>query len=147
MTENKKQMPPELKEKLKAGFNLEWRKELRKSIPVKERMKLSRKKMPERNPDERNKDFSEVNMGLDLKKAQEEAHRCMDCANPQCVLGCPVGIDIPSFIKLIEIGDFVKSKPFVSSFLIRVIPNDIKYRIDHTLQSPNLVMVVDSRKQ
>ena len=109
MTENKKQMPQELKEKLRAGFNLEWRKELRKSIPVKERMKLSRKKMPERNPDERNKDFNEVNLGLDLKKAQEEAQRCMDCANPQCVMGCPVGIDIPSFIKLIEIGDFVNS--------------------------------------
>jgi len=109
MTENKKQMPQELKEKLRAGFNLEWRKELRKSIPVKERIKLPRKKMPERDPEVRNTDFNEVNLGLNIKKAQEEARRCMDCANPQCVTGCPVGIDIPSFIKLIEIGDFVKS--------------------------------------
>lgn len=78
-------------------------------MPAKERMKLPRKKMPERNPEERNKDFSEVNLGLDSKTAQEEARRCMDCANPQCVMGCPVGIDIPTFIKLIEIGDWDKS--------------------------------------
>lgn len=109
MPEDKKQMPPELKEKLREGFNQDWRKELRKSIPAKERMKLSRKKMPEREPMERNQDFDEVNLGLDEKMAMEEARRCLDCANPQCVMGCPVGIDIPMFIKLIEIGDFVQS--------------------------------------
>jgi hypothetical protein len=46
----KKEMPPELKEKLRARFNEDWRKELRKSFPVKERMKLPRQKMPERDP-------------------------------------------------------------------------------------------------
>jgi glutamate synthase (NADPH/NADH) small chain len=106
---DKKEMPAELKERLKAEFGKEWRKELRKSIPVKERMKIARQKMPERNPEERNQDFNEVNLGLDAKAAIKEAQRCLDCANPQCVMGCPVGIDIPSFIKWIEIGDFVKS--------------------------------------
>jgi len=106
---DKKEMAPELKEMLKKEFNQEWRKELRKSIPVKERMKITRKKMPERSPEVRNQDFNEVNLGLPAKMAIEEAKRCLDCANPQCVLGCPVGIDIPSFIKLIEIGDFAKS--------------------------------------
>jgi len=105
----KKEMPAELKERLRAEFNKEWRKELRKSISVKERMKIARQKMPERNPEERNQDFNEVNIGLDAKTAMKEAQRCLDCANPQCVMGCPVGIDIPSFIKWIEIGDFVKS--------------------------------------
>ncbi|MGD2245095.1 MAG: NADPH-dependent glutamate synthase [Candidatus Aminicenantes bacterium] len=109
MTENKKQMPQELKDMLRAGFNLEWRKELRKLTPIKERKKLARKKMPERKPEVRNTDFDEVNLGLNAKLAQEEARRCMDCANPQCVMGCPVGIDIPMFIKLIEIGDFEQS--------------------------------------
>ncbi|MGB2764856.1 MAG: NADPH-dependent glutamate synthase [Candidatus Aminicenantaceae bacterium] len=108
MTE-KKEMAPELKEGLKAEFNKEWRKELRKSLPVKERTKLRRQKMPERKPEERNVDFDEVNLGLDARKAKKEAQRCLDCANPQCVLGCPVGIDIPTFIKLIEIGDFAQS--------------------------------------
>ena len=109
MAENKKEMPPELKERLRAGFNQEWRKELRKSIPMKERMKIKRRKMPERDPDERNQDFFEVNRGLDRKAAIAEAKRCWDCANPQCVKGCPVGIDIPAFVKMIEIGDFDQS--------------------------------------
>jgi len=99
-------MPQELKERLKAEFNLEWRKKLRKSIPLKERMKISRQKMPAREPEERNKEFYEVNLGIKTKAAIKEAQRCLDCANPKCVMGCPVGIDIPGFIKLIEIGDF-----------------------------------------
>jgi glutamate synthase (NADPH/NADH) small chain len=105
----KNTLSPEVKERLRKGFSEEWRRELRKSIPVKERMKMRRQKMPEREPEERNKDFYEVNLGLDEKAAVREAQRCLDCANPQCVLGCPVGIDIPAFIKLIEIGDFVQS--------------------------------------
>jgi len=109
MAENKNELQPEVKEKLRAGFNENWRKKLRKSLPVKERMKISRQKMPERKPEERNKDFNEVNLGLKAKWAMIEASRCLDCANPKCVTGCPVGIDIPSFIKLIEIGDFEKS--------------------------------------
>lgn len=108
MTE-KKELSPEVKEELRTEFNKDWRKELRKSIPVKERTKISRQKMPEREPEERNKDFNEVNLGLDGKLAIQEARRCLDCAKPQCVLGCPVGIDIPTFVKLIEIGDFVQS--------------------------------------
>jgi glutamate synthase (NADPH/NADH) small chain len=108
MSENKKKMPDELREMLRANFNLEWRKNLRKALPAKERMKIPRQKMPERDPEERNRDFFEVNLGLQAKKAVKEAQRCLDCANPQCVMGCPVGIDIPMFIKLIEIGDFEK---------------------------------------
>ncbi len=109
MAENKKEMPPQQKERLRAGFNQGWRKDLRKSLSVKERMKINRQKMPERNPDERNQDFFEVNQGLRADAAIKEAQRCWDCANPQCVKGCPVGIDIPTFVKLIEIGDFEKS--------------------------------------
>ncbi len=109
MAENRKEMPQEQKERLRAAFNQDWRKELRKGIPAKERMKIERQKMPERDPDIRNKDFLEVNLGLLAKAAEEEAKRCLDCANPQCVMGCPVGIDIPTFVKMIEIGDFEKS--------------------------------------
>lgn len=105
----KKELAPEVKESLKEQFNRDWRKELRKSLHVKERMKIPRQKMPERESEERNKDFYEVNLGLDEKAAIREAQRCLDCANPQCVLGCPVGIDIPTFIKLVEIADFVQS--------------------------------------
>jgi glutamate synthase (NADPH/NADH) small chain len=106
---DKKELAPELKERLKAGYDKDWRKELRKSLPIKERMKLPRQKMPEREPGVRNRDFQEVNQGLDIEAARREAERCWDCANPGCVTGCPVSIDIPSFIKLIEKGDIVAS--------------------------------------
>lgn len=102
----KLEMAPEVKEGLKAEFDKEWRKELRKARPVKERMKIPRQKMPEREPEERSGDFKEVNLGLAAAAAQLEAQRCLDCANPSCVLGCPVAIDIPTFIKHIEKGDF-----------------------------------------
>ncbi len=106
MAENKKELSPELKERQKTGFSQEWRKDLRKTISVKERMKKLRQKMPERDPYERNKNFNEVNFGLDAEAAKIEAQRCLDCANPLCVAGCPVGIDIPFFIKLIELGKY-----------------------------------------
>ncbi|HUU38506.1 MAG TPA: NADPH-dependent glutamate synthase [Candidatus Desulfaltia sp.] len=101
MTE-KSVIAPELKQRLKAEYDKDWRKELRKSVPVKERMKILRQKMPEREAGERNCDFGEVNKGLEFEAAVREAQRCWDCANPGCVAGCPVSIDIPSFIKLIE---------------------------------------------
>ncbi len=132
MAENKKEMPLELKERLRAGFNQDWRKDLRKSFPMKERMKIKRQKMPERDPDERNQDFFEVNRGLNAKAAIAEAKRCWDCANPQCVKGCPVGIDIPAFVKMIEIGDFdqsvrkIKETNALPAICGRVCPQEIQ---------------------
>jgi glutamate synthase (NADPH/NADH) small chain len=105
----KTELAPELKSRLKAEYDRDWRRELRKSLPIKERMKISRQKMPERHAEERNRDFREVNCGLDAEAAVREAQRCWDCANPGCVSGCPVSIDIPSFIKLIEKGDYAAS--------------------------------------
>jgi glutamate synthase (NADPH/NADH) small chain len=60
----------------------------------------------ERKPNERNKDFNEVNLGYTQELAIEEAKRCIQCPNPTCVQGCPVGIDIPGFIKKIAEKDF-----------------------------------------
>jgi glutamate synthase (NADPH/NADH) small chain len=109
MPEDKKELGPEAKARLKAGFDQDWRRELRKTVPVKDRTKSVRQKMLERGPNERNRDFNEVNLGLTAEMAQAEARRCLDCANPQCVTGCPVGIDIPGFVKLIEAGRFLEA--------------------------------------
>jgi glutamate synthase (NADPH/NADH) small chain len=109
MAEDKKELSPDAKARLKAEYGREWRQELRKATPLKDRMKAERRKMPERPPEVRNKDFREVNLGLDAEAARAEARRCWDCANPQCVSGCPVGIDIPSFVKLIEQGKFLEA--------------------------------------
>lgn len=49
----------------------------------------------------------EVNRGLTKEMAIKEAHRCLDCVKPSCIEGCPVNINIPSFIKNIERGQFI----------------------------------------
>ena len=85
--------------------NAEWRKELRTSTKPKERVAISRVKMPELDPEYRaTKRLEEVNTGLTLEMAIQESRRCLDCANPSCVKGCPVNIQIPDFIKNIERG-------------------------------------------
>jgi len=61
--------------------------------------------VPERSPEERNKDFDEVPLGYSPEQAMEEAERCLDCANSPCVGGCPVEIDIPRFVKQIADGN------------------------------------------
>lgn len=57
------------------------------------------------DPKERAKNFNEVSFGYSKQQAMEEASRCIQCKKPQCVTGCPVNIDIPSFIKLIVNDD------------------------------------------
>lgn len=64
-----------------------------------------RAKMPEQPPADRVRNFDEVALGLGLQEAMIEADRCLQCANPLCVQGCPVEVDIKSFLKLIKEGD------------------------------------------
>lgn len=92
---------------LESTRNSTWRTVLRSSLKAKERAAIERCKMNELDPAIRITTLlDEVNQGLSVEQAQTEAQRCLDCANPGCVSGCPVGIDIPSFIKLIEVGKF-----------------------------------------
>ncbi|HEC89442.1 MAG TPA: dihydropyrimidine dehydrogenase, partial [Thermoplasmatales archaeon] len=65
--------------------------------------------MPEQDPRERIKNFDEVPYGYDADTAIKEAQRCLQCKDKPCVLGCPVGIDIPRFIAAIKEGDFDKA--------------------------------------
>ena len=87
----------------------EWREALRKAKTAKERTSTPRVKMPELAADYRVTCNEEVNQGLTIEMAMAEASRCLDCANPQCVTGCPVGIDIPGFIKNVERGEFAEA--------------------------------------
>ena len=89
--------------------NAPWRDELRKNIKAKDRTSTARVHMNELAPDYRIKNKEEVNQGLTAEQAIKEAQRCIDCANPSCVEGCPVSIDIPGFIKNIEIGNFLEA--------------------------------------
>ncbi|MBN2610838.1 MAG: NADPH-dependent glutamate synthase [Bacteroidales bacterium] len=94
-------------EYLKSRREAEWRVNLRKGIKAKERTNIERLKMPEVDPLERAKGHMEVNNGLTKEMAIVEAQRCLDCVNPTCISGCPVGINIPEFIKHIEAGNFL----------------------------------------
>lgn len=95
---------------IKARRSEPWREELRKSIKAKERGEIDRVHMPELDPEYRSHSLKEeVNLGLTEEQALNEAKRCLDCANPTCMDGCPVEINIPTFIKNIERGDFLEA--------------------------------------
>jgi glutamate synthase (NADPH/NADH) small chain len=88
----------------------EWRVELRKSMKAKERTAIPRVIMNELDAEYRSHSRKEeVNKGLTEEQARLEARRCLDCANPGCMEGCPVGIDIPRFIKRIERGELLEA--------------------------------------
>ncbi len=82
-----------------------WREELRKAKTPKERAAIPRVRMAELDPAYRITCNDEVNQGITSEQAVLEATRCLDCAAPQCVQGCPVGINIPGFIKNIQRGE------------------------------------------
>ena len=87
-----------------------WREELRKSMKPKERTAIERCPMNELDPVYRaTTRTEEVNTGYTAEQAITEAHRCLDCVNPTCMEGCPVAIEIPSFIKNIERGAFLEA--------------------------------------
>ena len=93
-----------------------WREELRKSMKAKERTQIERCVMPELDPIYRaTTRTEEVNKGLTTEQALTEAKRCLDCANPTCMQGCPVNINIPSFIKNIERGHFLDAARVLKS--------------------------------
>ena len=83
--------------------NAPWRQQLRLAMKPKDRRAIERVVMPELDPAYRaTTRLEEVNEGLSLEQAVTEAKRCLDCGNPTCVEGCPVNINIPSFVKNIE---------------------------------------------
>ena len=96
--------------------NAEWRKALRGAMKAKERTAIPRVVMPELDPVYRaTTRTEEVNIGLTAEMAITEAKRCLDCAKPTCMEGCPVSINIPSFVKNIERGQFLAAAKVLKS--------------------------------
>ena len=82
---------------------------------AKDRVAIPRVKMNELDPKERIKSlYAEVNQGLTWDQAITEAHRCLNCKKPTCVEGCPVNINIPGFIKQLEIGNVLGAAQIIS---------------------------------
>ncbi len=90
--------------------NSSWRKELQASMKPKDRSAIERCVMGELDPAYRaTTRTEEVNTGLTTEQALTEAKRCLDCPKPSCMEGCPVSINIPSFVKNIERGQFLEA--------------------------------------
>ena len=95
--------------------------------------------MQEQDPQARKGNFNEVALGYGDKEASQEASRCLQCKKMPCVEGCPVEIDIPAFIKLVEEGDFlgaaakIKEKNNLPAICGRVCPQETQCEIVCTL--------------
>ena len=70
--------------------------------------------MPERDPAERAANFLEVNLGYGIGEALAEAERCLQCVKPTCIAGCPVGIDIPRFIRHLLVRDLAGARAAIA---------------------------------
>ncbi len=95
-----------------------------------ERMKIPRQLPIEQEPEVRRHNFDEVSFGFNDILVHQESLRCIDCKEPYCVEGCPVGIDIPGFIKLVVDGDYfgaaqkIKEKNYLPAITGRVCPQE-----------------------
>ena len=78
-----------------------------KELTPQERVKIARQKMPTQPAGERQANFAEVNLGLPILQAHQEALRCLQCTHPACVSGCPVGVKVKEFVELFVEGDIL----------------------------------------
>ncbi len=105
------------------------------TIPKHERMKISRQGMPTQDPQVRAHNFDEVALGYPESTAVLEASRCLQCKRPKCVEGCPVGIDIPDFVRLLRDGDLpgavrsLKSQNNLPAICGRVCPQETQCEV------------------
>ncbi len=88
--------------------------------------------MPEQAPEVRAHNYQEVTFGYTAEQAMQEARRCLECAKPGCMAGCPVNVDIPAFLKLVECGDFraavglIKQTNALPAITGRVCPQEVQ---------------------
>jgi len=100
-----------------------------------ERLHILRQTMPTQEPLVRRTNFDQVALGFTPELAQQEAERCLQCAKPQCVDGCPVGVLIPQFIRALREGDIegavraMKEKNNLPAICGRVCPQETQCEI------------------
>jgi len=100
-----------------------------------ERLHIPRQAMPTQEPLVRRTNFDEVALGFTPELAQQEAERCLQCARPHCVEGCPVGVLIPQFIRALREGDMegavrtMKEKNNLPAICGRVCPQETQCEV------------------
>ncbi|MBN2357620.1 NADPH-dependent glutamate synthase [candidate division KSB1 bacterium] len=106
---------------------------------AKERLQIPPQSMPEQEPHVRIHNQQEVPLGFTPELAVKEAQRCLQCRKAPCIAGCPVSIDIPKFIKMIEDGDFkgalakIKERNMLPAICGRVCPQEEQCQVQCTL--------------
>ncbi len=101
-------------------------------LTQRERMQIPRQEMPAQDPVVRGGNFDEVALGFTEELALQEANRCLQCARPHCVEGCPVGVLIPQFIRALREGDMLgavqamKVKNGLPAICGRVCPQEVQ---------------------
>jgi glutamate synthase (NADPH/NADH) small chain len=78
-------------------------------LTTKQRLAIERQTMPEQDSCARAANFDEVNLGFTERLALIEAERCLQCKDPRCVRGCPVGVHIPKFLNLLATGNIAEA--------------------------------------
>lgn len=108
-------------------------------MKAKERTRLPSQEMPAQDPNVRITNLDEVALGYTPEQARVEAMRCTQCKKQPCIAGCPVGIDIPRFIKHIADGEFqesinvIKEKSILPAICGRVCPQEVQCQLPCTV--------------
>jgi glutamate synthase (NADPH/NADH) small chain len=95
--------------------------------------------IPEQDPRIRRTNFDEVSLGYTPEMARTEAGRCLNCKDPKCISGCPVGVSIPRFIQAIKAGEFdqalriIRSENLLPAVCGRVCPQETQCEQQCTL--------------
>ncbi|MBN1523304.1 MAG: NADPH-dependent glutamate synthase [Spirochaetales bacterium] len=118
----------------------------------KERTAIPQQEMPAQDPNKRIKNMSEVTYGYTAEQAYVEAMRCIQCKNAPCVNGCPVGINIPEFVKSIQKGDYqesvdiIKQNSLLPAICGRVCPQEVQCQetctVGKVLKDKNLSVAI-----
>jgi glutamate synthase (NADPH/NADH) small chain len=101
-------------------------------MSAKSKINLNRVEMPKQPPRVRKYNFEEVALGYDQARAEDEASRCIQCKRPKCVEGCPVGVEIPAFIRALREKDMpeavsaLKRKNSLPGVCGRVCPQEVQ---------------------
>jgi len=104
-------------------------------LTQRERIEIPRQEMPVQDPVARGGNFDEVALGFTEELAREEAERCLQCARPHCVEGCPVEVPIPEFIFALREGDMaeavrvMKIKNNLPAICGRVCPQEVQCEV------------------